>query len=133
LIEQIVHTTAQAQTILSEVHQYKIDGILAPRCCAFNITGLILEATTQQRIPTMFHTAAYWIAEGAFASYGPDLYTSGRHAARIVDKILRGAPPATIPVEVNSEIKLTINLKTAAALGLVIAPDVLSHADAVVR
>ena len=81
----------------------------------------------------MFHTAAYWIEQGALASYGPDLYTSGRQAARIVDKILRGANPAKIPVEVNSEIKFAINLKTAAALGLVIAPEVLSHADHVTR
>jgi putative ABC transport system substrate-binding protein len=132
-VERVVRTQAEAQTILSKVHEEKIDGILAPRCCAFNITGLILEATSQQRIPTMFHTAAYWIEAGALASYGPDLYTSGYQAARIVDKIIQGVKPARIPVEVNSEIKFTINLKTATALGLVIPPEVLINADHVTR
>ena len=81
----------------------------------------------------MFHTAAYWIEAGALASYGPDLYTSGYQAARIVDKIIQGANPATIPVEVNSAIKFTINLKTAKALELHLDPEVLAQADEVAR
>lgn len=132
-VEVVVQSQAEAQRILSEVHQRQIDGVLTPRCCASNIPGLILEATIAQRIPTMFHTAAYWIEAGALASYGPDLYTSGRQSARIVDKIIQGANPATIPVEVNSEIKFTINLKTANALALIISPEVLSYADEVTR
>lgn len=132
-VEAIVNSQADARRILSEVHQRQIDGVLTPRCCASNIPGLILEATMAQRIPTMFHTAAYWIEAGALASYGPDLYTSGRQSARIVDKIIQGANPATIPVEVNSEIKFTINLKTANALALSIRPEVLSYADEVTR
>jgi putative ABC transport system substrate-binding protein len=132
-VEVVVQSQAEAQHILSEVHQRQIDGVLTPRCCASNIPGLILEATMAQRIPTMFHTAAYWIEAGALASYGPDLYTSGRQSARIVDKIMQGENPATIPVEVNSEIKFTINLKTANALALIISPEVLSYADEVTR
>lgn len=132
-VEKIVRSQAEAKTILSEVHRHQIDGILTPRCCTLNIPGLILEATSEQRIPTMFHTAAYWIKEGGFASYGPDLYTSGHQAARIVEKIIKGADPANTPVEVNSQIKFTINLKTAKALDLVISPEVLSHADEVTR
>ena len=81
----------------------------------------------------MFPTGGFWMKHGGLASYGPDVYTSGRQAARIVDKILRGANPAKIPVEVNSEIQFAINLKTAAALGLVIPPEVLAHTDYVTR
>ena len=132
-VEATVETPAQAQAFLAQVHQRHIDGIVTPRCCASNIPGLILEATLAQRIPTMFHTAAYWIEAGALASYGPDLYTSGYQAARIVDKIIQGANPATIPVEVNSAIKFTINLKTAKALELHLDPEVLAQADEVAR
>ncbi|HMB47256.1 MAG TPA: ABC transporter substrate-binding protein [Afifellaceae bacterium] len=132
-VEVVVRTAAEAQRVLSEVHQRRIDGVLTPRCCASNIPGLIVEATLAQQIPTMFHSAAYWIEAGALASYGPDLYTSGRQSARIVDKIIQGADPGAIPVEVNSEIKFTINLRTADALALSISPEVLSYADEVRR
>ncbi len=72
-------------------------------------------------------------ASWALASYGPDHYESGRQAARLVDKILKGAHPAEIPVEVNTKIKFAINLKVAEALGLVIAPEVLYRADKVIK
>jgi putative ABC transport system substrate-binding protein len=77
----------------------------------------------------MFPTNVYWMERGALASFGSNTYLSGRKAARLVDKILRGAPPAQIPVEVNAKIQFTINLKTAAALGLALGPDVLYQAD----
>jgi putative tryptophan/tyrosine transport system substrate-binding protein len=66
-------------------------------------------------------------------SYGPDAYASGKQAARLVDKILKGAKPAEIPVETNANIEFVINLKTAKALGLTIAPEVLFQADRLVR
>jgi len=133
LEEQVVRTTEHVQTVLSQVRQRQVDGILVPRCCALNIPGFILQAATEQRIPTMFATNVYWIERGALASFGSNTYLSGRQAARLVDKILRGAHPAQIPVEVNAKIQFTINLKTAAALGLVIVPDVLHQADQIIR
>jgi putative ABC transport system substrate-binding protein len=66
-----------------------------------NIPGFILEASSQQTIPTMFITGAFWMERGVLASYGPDYHEIGRQAARLVDKILKGADPAEIPVEVN--------------------------------
>ena len=66
-------------------------------------------------------------------SYGPDLYATGRQAARLVDKILKGTKPAELPVETNSKIEFVINLKVAKALGLTIAPVVLYQADRLVR
>ena len=132
-VGQVVRTTEEVETVLSQVRQRQVDGILAPRCCALNIPGFMLEAATQRQLPTMYVTNVYWIERGAFASFGSNTYHSGRQAARLVDKILHGTPPAKIPVEVNSKIQLTINLKTAAALGLTIAPDVLAQADQIVR
>ena len=81
----------------------------------------------------MFGTKTFWIEHGALASFGPSFYAAGHQAARLVDKILKGAPPAEIPVEANTTIEFTINLTTADALGLVIAPEVLYAADYLVR
>ena len=77
--------------------------------------------------------AAFWVERGALASYGPDFYETGRQAARLVDKILKGTKPAEIPVEVNPKIEFAINLKVAKALGLTIAPEVLYRADRIIR
>jgi ABC-type uncharacterized transport system substrate-binding protein len=120
LDEQLVRTTEEVQTLLSQARQRQVDGLLAPRCCALNIPGLILQAATEQRLPTMFVTQVYWMERGALASFGSNTYVAGRQAARLVDKILRGAPPAQMPVEGNAMIQFTINLQTAAALGLVL-------------
>jgi putative ABC transport system substrate-binding protein len=133
LITEVVNTQEEARTRLSQAKERKIDGILAPRCCDLNIPGFILEASKKQYLPTMYTTKAFWIEAGAFASFGSDFYTSGVQAARLVDKILKGMNPATIPVEVNSTIEFTINLKRAKALGLVISPRMLVRADYVMQ
>ena len=115
-----------------QVRHDEAEGILAPRCCALNIPGLVLEAMVQQMILAMFE-AMFWVERGGLASYGPDFYDSGRQAARLVDKILKGANPAELPVEVNHKIEFTINLKTVQDLELTIAPEVLYQADQLVR
>jgi putative ABC transport system substrate-binding protein len=132
LVERAIHTQAEAQAILAAAPLEEIDGILAPRCCALNIPGFVLEATSQRGTPTMFE-AAFWVERGALASYGQDFYASGRMAARLVDKIIKGANPAELPVEVNPKLEFVINLKVAQALGLTIAPEVLYRADRLVR
>ena len=66
-------------------------------------------------------------------SYGADQVDLTRRAVTYIDKILKGANPADIPVETNSNIEFVINLKTAKALGLTFAPEVLFQANKVVR
>ena len=133
LVEQPVRTVAEARLHLAAVRQGEVDGILAPRCCTLDLPGHAFETASQQRIPIMFNSAAFWIEHGALASYGTDAYASGRQAARLVHKILNGADPAEIPVEVNANIELVINLKVAKALGLTIPPEVLYRADRLIR
>jgi putative ABC transport system substrate-binding protein len=132
LVERAVHTQEEARATLAAVQQGEIDGMVAPRCCALNIPGFILEATLQRGMVTMFESG-FWVERGALASYGPDLYASGRMAARLVDKIIKGANPAELPVEVNPKLEFAINLKVAKALALPITPEVLYRADRLVR
>jgi putative tryptophan/tyrosine transport system substrate-binding protein len=132
LVAQAVHTQEEAHATLAAVRQGGIDGMLAPRCCALNLPGLILEATSRLRLPTMFE-AAFWVERGALASYGPDLYASGQMAARLVDKIIKGANPAELPVETNPQIEFVINLKVVHALGLSLAPAVGYRANRFIK
>jgi putative ABC transport system substrate-binding protein len=132
LVEQGVRTQAEATTALVQVQKGDVDGLLPPASTSLNIPGLVLEAAAQQALPTIFGSA-FFVQQGGLASYGPDFYETGRQAARLVDKVLKGANPAEIPVEVNVKIEFVINLKVAKALGLTIAPEVLYRADRLLR
>ncbi|MGH7395509.1 MAG: ABC transporter substrate binding protein, partial [Candidatus Methylomirabilales bacterium] len=70
---------------------------------------------------------------GGLASYGPDYHETGRQAARLVDKILKGGNAGDLPVERPTRLTLVINLKTAKALGLTIPQSLLIRADQVIR
>jgi putative ABC transport system substrate-binding protein len=91
-----------------------------------------VQATSTWMMPTVFSTA-FFVECGTLARYGPDTHETGRQAARLVDKLLKGAKPADLPVEVNPKIEFAINLTTAKALGLTIPPQVLFRADRVAR
>jgi putative ABC transport system substrate-binding protein len=132
LVEKPLRSQEEAQSVLSRLRKRDVHGIVSPRTLSWNIPGFVLEATSQQGIPAMFHTP-FWVERGGLVSYGSDFHESGRQAARLVDKILKGASPAGIPVEVSTKIEFIINLKSARTLGLTIAPEVLYRADRVLR
>ncbi len=132
LVERVVRTQEEAQAALAQIRKGEVDGILQPPALSLNIPGFVMETSVKQAIPSMFD-ATFSVEHGGLASYGPDFYETGRQAARLVDKILKGANPAEIPVEANPKITFAINLKTAKALGLTIAPEVLYQADRLIR
>jgi putative ABC transport system substrate-binding protein len=132
LIEKAVVTPSEAQAVFDEFKRSDVHGIVVPRSLSFNIPGLALQAMSRQRIPTMFF-GAWYVEQGGLASYGPDFYQSGRQAARLVDKILKGTNPREIPVEVNNNIEFVVNLKVATALGIKIVPEALYRATRVIR
>ena len=90
------------------------------------------ELALKHRLPTMFG-AKESVQAGGLMSYGPDRNDMSRRAAFYIDKILKGATPADLPVEQASKYLLVINLKTAKALGLEIPPTVLARADEVIE
>jgi len=92
----------------------------------------IAEFANKNRLPAMYAHREYAEAGGLMA-YGSDLRDNFRRAATYVDKILRGAKPADLPVEQPTKFELVINLKTAKALGLTIPPSLLQRADEVIQ
>jgi putative ABC transport system substrate-binding protein len=84
------------------------------------------------RLPTSFG-ARNFVKAGALMSYGPNFPALFRHAAELIDKILRGTKPADIPVEQPTKFEFVINLTTAKALGLTIPASLLSLADELIE
>ena len=92
----------------------------------------LVELATMNRLPSMCEESLF-VNEGCLMSYGPDLRHLYRRAAIFVDKILKGAKPADLPVEQPTKFELVINLKTAKQIGLTIPPNVLARADRVLK
>ena len=92
----------------------------------------IVEFTTRNRLPAIVGEKRF-VAAGALMSYGGDFVEGWRVAARYVDRILKGANPAELPIEQPTKFELAINLKTAKALGLTIPPTLLQRADQVIE
>jgi ABC-type uncharacterized transport system substrate-binding protein len=132
LVEKPVRTEAEARATLARLRRAEVDGILTPPTTSLNIPGVVLEATAERGLPAMFN-AAFMVERGGLVSYGPDWYESGRQAARLVDKIVKGEDPGQIPVEVNPKVELAINMRTAKALKLVIPPSVLQRANRLIE
>jgi putative ABC transport system substrate-binding protein len=92
----------------------------------------LADLAAQHRLPMMFQAAAY-VGRGGLISYAPDFQDLSRRAATYVDRILKGANPAELPVGQPTKFDLAINLKAAKALDLTIPPSVLSQANVVIE
>jgi putative ABC transport system substrate-binding protein len=106
---------------------FRVSGPLAaaqrPQIAAFAV---------KHRLPTMYEPAEY-VEAGGLVSYGVSAIDLARRAATYVDKILKGAKPADLPVEQPKKFEFIINLKAAKQIGLTIPPNVLARADRVIR
>jgi putative ABC transport system substrate-binding protein len=92
----------------------------------------IIEFANQNRLPSMF-VGKEWVEEGGLMCYGVRLPEWYRRAASYVDKILRGAKPADLPVDQPMLFELVFNLKAAKAIGVTIPPELISRADKVIE
>ncbi len=93
---------------------------------------LITELAIKNRLPAIYARADY-VESGGLMSYGQDRVEPYRRAAAYVDRILKGAKPADLPVEQPTKFQLMINLKTAKQIGMKIPPNVLARADRVIK
>jgi putative ABC transport system substrate-binding protein len=92
----------------------------------------IVEFAATQRIPAMYETSDF-VDAGGLISYGPNLPAQYRRAATYVDKILKGAKPADLPIEQPTQFELAVNMKAAKALGIKIPDSILVRADKVIE
>jgi putative ABC transport system substrate-binding protein len=89
-------------------------------------------AAARNDVPAVY-TAPYFARDGGLLSYGVDSVDLFRRAATYVDRILRGAKPAELPVQLPTRIEMVVNLKTAKALGLAVPPSIMLRATEVIE
>ena len=93
---------------------------------------LIISIAAQHHLPTVYSDRLF-VVDGGLISYGNDLIDQYRQAAAYVDRILKGANPADLPVQAPTKFEMVINLRTAKAMGLNIPPVLLARADEVIE
>jgi putative tryptophan/tyrosine transport system substrate-binding protein len=133
LVERPVVTQADIERVFTSAGRENVQAVIVVSGLVTKFPSLVIRLATERRLPVSGHRKA-WAEQGALFSYGADYYSVGRiDAARLVDRILKGAKPNTLPVEQITRVELVINLKTAKALGLTIPPSLLRRADEVIQ
>ena len=117
----------------SDMTRARADGLIGlAGSMFFNERRHLVDLAAKNRLLAVYPLRDY-VDAGGLMSYGPNIADSLRRAATYVDKILKGAKPADLPVEQPTKFELAINLKTAKALGLTIPPSLLQRADQVIE
>ena len=118
---------------LAEIKNWRPNAVIALRNpIASAQRTRIIQFMAQNRLPAIY-VSPEWVESGGLLSYALDVRDNYRRAAFYVDRILKGAKPAELPVEQPTKFELIINLKTAKQIGLTIPPNVLARADRVIR
>jgi putative ABC transport system substrate-binding protein len=128
-----VSSTLDLDRILHEAVTSRVGAlVIMPAPILFENLKLIADFAIQNHLPSTFHLREF-AAAGGLISYGVDRSDLFRRAASYVDKILKGANPADLPVEQPTRFELVINLRTSKTLGLAIPPNLMSLADEVIE
>jgi putative tryptophan/tyrosine transport system substrate-binding protein len=128
-----VHDAAQVDSALAALTQERPDALfVVTDVLTARHYAQIVDFAAAHQLPTLFEYREPVVA-GALIAYGPSQAALHRRAAYYVDRILKGAKPADLPVEQPMKFELVINLKTAQALGLTVSPTILFQADEVFR
>jgi len=128
-----VHVPDDLDRAFSTVAGERADALLIfPSPMLFNQRKRIVDLAAEHRLPIMAMGKEF-VQLGGFMSYGADIIDFNRRCVAYVDKILKGAKPADLPVEQPTKFELFINLKTAKTLGIEIPPSLVARADEVIE
>jgi putative ABC transport system substrate-binding protein len=128
-----VHSDGEIETAISVLGREPGGGLVAlTSTFLFAHRVPIILAAARNNVPAVYQLSAY-ARDGGLLSYGPDPVDIFRRAASYVDRILRGAKPAELPVQLPTKFEMVINLKTAKSLGLMVPQSILLSADEVIE
>jgi putative ABC transport system substrate-binding protein len=131
--EATVRNTVEVEKTIAKLGREPGGGlIVAPDAFTVVHHQLFIRLAQQHRMPAVYYYRTF-VAQGALMSYGPDPYDLFRRAASYVDRILKGAKPADLPIQQPTKFEMAINLKTAKALGLQIPDKLLALADEIIE
>jgi putative ABC transport system substrate-binding protein len=121
------------ETAFRAADKERADGVLTMTSpVLFSQRSQLVDLSAKHRLPAIYHQSQY-VEAGGLMSYGASFTDMDRRAATFVDKILKGAKPADLPVEQPKKFEFVINLKAAKQIGLTIPPNVLARADRVIK
>ena len=128
-----VSTTADMERAIESFARALNTGIVVPPDSSTIVhRELIIALVARHRLPAVYPFRLF-VAAGGLMSYGVDFVQMFRQAATYVDRVLRGAKPADLPVQAPTKFETALNLKTAKALGLTVPPGLLVAADEVIE
>lgn len=127
------HDEAEVEAMMAELSREERGGLLV-LASIFTVTHrkAIIGLAARYRLPAVY-SFPFFAADGGLMSYGADLADLHRRSAAYVDRILKGNRPGDLPVQNPTKFDLVINLKTAKALDITIAPSILATADEVIE
>jgi putative ABC transport system substrate-binding protein len=130
---QVRQSTPDFPAAFDAAAKGRVSALIAVRTSLINLNSKrIADLAIKNRLPLM-NEASQFVETGGLVSYANSDVQSFKRAAVLVDKILKGAKPANLPVEQPTKFELVINLKTAKQIGLTVPPNVLARADRVIR
>jgi ABC-type uncharacterized transport system substrate-binding protein len=128
-----VHNAAEIERAIETFAREPGRGLLVqPDVTTHTNRELIISLAAKHRLPAIY-TFPFYVTEGGLASYGVDVVDLYRRAATYIDRVLRGEKPADLAVQGPVKFQLSINLKTARALGLTVPPTLIARADEVIE
>jgi putative ABC transport system substrate-binding protein len=128
-----VHSDAEIETAITALGREPGGGLVVMPDTFTNVhRAPIILAAARNNIPAVYGFS-YLARDGGLLSYGPEQLDIWRRAATYVDRILRGAKPAELPVQLPTNFEMVVNLKTAKALGLAVPQSILLRADEVIE
>ena len=128
-----IHSSAEIETIINSLGREPRGGLVQMPCNFMQVhSASIISLAARNNVPAVY-VSRFWVEDGGLLSYGPDYGDLFRRAASYVDRILRGAKPAELPVQQPTKFETVVHLKTAKVLGLMVPQSILLTADEIIE